>query len=75
MTRTVSLSIEGMTCGHCQKAVTQALQQVEGVERVEVNLEKGEAAVEVRAPLKKSGCDSEQLVAAVQEEGYQAAVV
>lgn len=69
MSRTITLSIKGMTCGHCEKAVTRALQDVEGVERAEVSLDKGEAVVEA-----SPDADAEQLVAAVQEEGYEAAV-
>lgn len=29
---TLHLTIDGMTCGHCVRAVAQALNQVEGVE-------------------------------------------
>jgi copper chaperone len=66
---TISLKIDGMTCGHCEQAVSKALQQVEGVERVEVSHAQGLATVEV-AP----SADPERLVMAVQEEGYQASV-
>ncbi len=65
---TITLNIEGMTCGHCQKAVIEALQGVQGVEQVEVDLESGKAVVQGSA-------DAQQLVAAVEDEGYDAAVV
>lgn len=65
----IKLNIEGMTCNHCVKAVTQALSQVPGVTRVvKVDLDSHEATVE-GAP------DPQALVAAVTEEGYQARVV
>jgi len=48
MTRIV-LHVEGMTCGHCVQTVTQALKGLVGVSRVEVNLDKKEAAVDYDA--------------------------
>jgi copper chaperone len=62
---TTELKIDGMTCGHCEKAVQQALAGVAGVERVEVDLAGGLARVEGEA-------DLAALVAAVEEEGFQA---
>jgi copper chaperone len=59
------LKITGMTCGHCRQAVTEALESVDGVETVRVDLERGSAEVEGNADLKA-------LVTAVEEEGYQA---
>lgn len=60
------LKIEGMTCGHCKKAVEQALAAVPGVEQVvEVSLEKGSARIDGTA-------DPRALIAAVEEEGYKA---
>lgn len=60
--------IEGMTCGHCVRAVTEALTKVPGVASVrEVNLERGEATLE--------GAPEEQaVIAAVREEGYEARI-
>jgi len=64
----IELSIQGMTCGHCVKAVTEALSEVPGVDRVvEVSLERGSAQVEGNA-------DTSKLIAAIEEEGYEAAV-
>lgn len=58
------LKIEGMTCGHCAKAVTQALAETPGVEKVQVSLEKGLALLEGDA-------DDFTLIAAVEEAGYR----
>jgi copper chaperone len=64
----VELKIEGMSCMHCVKAVTDALSQVPGVTDVrEVSLEKGAATVE-------GSPEPEALVAAVKEAGYEAEV-
>ena len=63
---TVEIKIEGMTCEHCERAVTKALEAVPGVERVvTVSRERGAATVE-GAP------EVARLIAAVREEGYRA---
>ena len=62
-----TLTITGMTCGHCQKAVTEALESVEGVTKVDVNLESGMAKVE-------GSSSTSALISAVEEEGYSASV-
>jgi len=62
----LTLTISGMTCGHCVRAVTATLQSVPGVTAVrEVSLERGEAVVEGRP-------DLEVLARALHEEGYEA---
>ena len=62
------LKIEGMTCHHCVKAVTEALAEVPGVDKViEVNLEQGQAEVSGNA-------DNAALISAVAEAGYEARV-
>ncbi|MDA3922292.1 MAG: cation transporter [Salinisphaera sp.] len=60
------LNIKGMTCPHCVKAVNQALMDVEGVDKVvRVDLDSGTAEVEGKA-------NAAALIAAVEEEGYEA---
>lgn len=61
------LSITGMTCGHCQKAVEEALESVEGAQDVNVDLASGTATV-------AGAADPARLVAAVEDEGYGAQV-
>ena len=67
-TETTTIAVEGMTCGHCQKRVADALRAVKGVKSVEVSLEKKSAEVSF-APGKT---DREQLVQAVAAAGYTA---
>ncbi|GAA5512358.1 copper-exporting P-type ATPase [Deinococcus carri] len=64
---TTELTVTGMTCGHCEKAVQNALKNVPGVQDVRVNLREGSATVQGDA-------DPQALVAAVTEEGYGAQV-
>ncbi|MGL4611497.1 MAG: CopZ family metallochaperone [Trueperaceae bacterium] len=63
----MTLKVEGMTCGHCQKAVKEALEQVPGAQNVEVDLKTGMAKVE-------GASNVNMLIEAVVEEGYQASV-
>ncbi len=56
-----------MTCGHCKIAVQKALEAVEGVTAVNVDLNKGSAQVEGTAQVN-------QLIAAIEEKGYNAKV-
>lgn len=44
-TQTVTLSVTGMTCAACPITIKKALKKVEGVENIEVSLEKKEALV------------------------------
>jgi Cu+-exporting ATPase len=61
----VKLKVTGMTCPHCVKNVTQALQAVEGVDKVEVSLEQADAVV-------SGSADAELLIVAVKQAGYEA---
>lgn len=61
------LKIEGMSCGHCQKAVTDALKSLDGVHSVEVDLEGGKATVSYDPTKASQGTLKE----AVEEAGYE----
>lgn len=61
-----TLKVEGMTCNHCKSAVTSALKELNGVQDVDVNLERGEASV-VYEEGKVSESDMKN---AVEEQGY-----
>ncbi|GGM38774.1 hypothetical protein GCM10008956_14090 [Deinococcus arenae] len=62
---TTELTITGMTCGHCEKAVRDALQGVPGVQGVQVDRAAGQATV-------TGDADLQALIRAVTEEGYAA---
>ncbi len=38
-----TIKIKGMSCNHCVMAVTKALNEIEGIKNVKVDLAKGEA--------------------------------
>lgn len=59
----IQFSIPSMSCGHCMKAVTQAVQAVDPQAKVDVDL--GTKTVKV-----ESQAGREQLVRALAEAGY-----
>ena len=61
-----TLLVEGMMCQHCVAHVTKALQSVQGVASVEVDLKKKTALVELNEAV-----ENETLVSAVAEAGYE----
>jgi len=61
-------TVTGMTCGHCVASVTEEVQEVPGVEDVDIVLETGKVTVTSAEPL-----DEAAVRAAVEEAGYQLA--
>jgi copper chaperone len=45
------IKIKGMTCNHCVMAVNKALNEIDGITDVKVDLQKGEATFEEAMPL------------------------
>lgn len=64
---TLSYSVPGVSCAHCQRAIEGEVSQVHGVESVEVNLDSKTVTVS-GDPL-----DSAAIVAAIDEAGYEVA--
>jgi copper chaperone CopZ len=60
-----TFQVTGMTCGHCERAVTQEISQVHGVARVDVDLPTGRVTVFTDQPV-----DRADIAAAVDEAGY-----
>jgi len=46
-----TIKIKGMSCNHCVVAVSKALNEIEGIKDVKVDLQKGEATFEEPMPL------------------------
>ena len=63
---TITLGVDGMTCGGCVLSVEKALGRVAGVHKVTVSLEKREATVE------GDKLDRARLAAAVEDAGFDA---
>lgn len=64
---TLQFNIQGMTCQNCVKHVREALQKVEGVTQVDVQLSPGQAILKTNRPLNK-----QMLIELLEDEGYQA---
>jgi copper chaperone len=60
------LNVTGMTCGHCEKAVTQAVQQVDA--NAQVKIDRAANQVEVQ-----SDASRDVLAQAITDEGYTVA--
>ena len=59
-------TVAGMTCGHCEMAVTAELTKLDGVTRVEVDVATGTVITESVEPL-----PLDAVAAAVDEAGYR----
>ena len=44
--KSVTIRVEGMKCNHCSSSVAKALKATDGVEKVEISHEKGEAVIQ-----------------------------
>ena len=66
--RTIELSVDGMTCGHCVMSVSEALREVPGVKNVEVILNSG--ATSKVTVLTDTPLDDAALSDAVSEAGF-----
>jgi len=68
MNDTRTFTVTGMTCGHCVASVTEEVQELPGVETVDVVLETGSLTVTSSEPVGDAA-----IKAAVEEAGYQLA--
>ncbi len=60
------LKVNGMTCQHCKRAVEGALQDLPGVTKAVVDLDKGEVTVDFSQSVAQDA-----LAAAIDEAGYE----
>lgn len=58
-----TFNVEGMSCGHCVKAITEAVQAKDPAADVRIDL--GTKTVQVQSSL-----PADAVVAAIKEEGY-----
>ena len=61
-----TFQVTGMTCGHCEKAVTRAIKQADP--QAEVKIDRSQNKVEVQSQQAR-----ETLARAIAEEGYAVA--
>ena len=58
--------VKGMTCGHCERAVTTAIKQLDPAAQITIDRQTNKVEV-------VSDQNREALAAAIREEGYQVA--
>jgi copper chaperone len=68
MSRT-TFSVPGMTCGHCEQAVSTELSKIIGVTSVTVDLESKQVVLNSESPV-----DWKVIVDAVDEAGFEAVI-
>jgi copper chaperone len=68
MAENITFNVTGMSCDHCVQSVTRAVKEVPGVADVKVSLDENSAVVS------GDGVDVASVIAAIEEEGYEAAV-
>lgn len=66
MTETFTYSVPGVSCGHCQAAITAEVTGVDGVDSVDVDLDTKLVRIS------GENLDDAALVAAIDEAGYDA---
>ena len=66
--QTTTLNITGMTCGGCVKSVTNALNQVTGVQQADVSLEQNNAVIN----FDDSQTNETALKQAIEDAGFEA---
>jgi copper chaperone CopZ len=64
---TTTFLVPGMTCGHCQGAVTDELSKINGVTHVDVDLDSKKVTIE-----SESDVEWQVIVDAVDEAGFEA---
>jgi copper chaperone CopZ len=67
MMSTLSYSVPGVSCAHCQRAIEGEVSQVHGVESVEVDLDSKTVTVSGES------LNAAAIVAAIDEAGYEVA--
>ena len=65
---TTRINIDGMTCSHCVDAVTEELSALQGVQHVDIELNKG--GLSTATVTSEGSLDPEQIGEAVAEAGY-----
>ena len=63
----IILNVDGMSCEHCVNAIENALNELDGVEEIEVSLDDGTVAFEYD----KNITNIEDIKLVIDEEGYE----
>jgi copper chaperone len=61
-----TIQVTGMTCNHCVMAVTRALEGIDGIKNVKVDLKKGRATFDETHPI-----DMKTVKEKIEDAGYE----
>lgn len=61
-----TLNVKGMTCKHCEASVKGALERLQGIDKVDVNLDLGE----VHVTYKEDEVTIDTMKNAIEDQGY-----
>lgn len=64
------VSINGMTCGHCSARVIEALETIDGVSKVKVNLDEKNAVLELASEV-----SDELIISKIDEVGFEVTTI
>lgn len=62
-----TIKVEGMSCMHCQMRVKKAVEAVEGVQKVDVNLQTKQVTIDYE----EGKANTEKVKDAIREAGYE----
>jgi copper chaperone len=65
---TVTVTVTGMTCGHCASSVREEVESIPGVTGVDVDLDSGKVTIDCDGPIQ-----TDAIRGAVEEAGYELA--
>ncbi|KUH86548.1 MULTISPECIES: heavy metal-associated domain-containing protein [unclassified Mycobacterium] len=68
MTTTTTVTVTGMTCGHCATSVREEISEITGVTGVDVNIASGAVTIDSVGPVEPA-----EIRSAVEEAGYRLA--
>ncbi|WP_058991851.1 heavy-metal-associated domain-containing protein [Haloarcula sp. CBA1127] len=60
-----TLTVEGMSCGHCEQTVEEAIEALAGVQGAKADKDAGQVSVD-------GDVSTEQLISVVEDAGYDA---
>ena len=63
----IILNVEGMTCGHCENAVQNAVRELTGIKEVKADAQKKQAVVEYDSSLTTTA----EIKAKIEEQGFE----
>ncbi len=69
--QSIKLSVQGMTCGHCVKAVETSVGEIAGVKSVKVDLKAARAEID----FDPTRATTQAIIQRLDEEGYKASVL